>query len=203
MVSQIKILLSISLSLFILMNAIGNTSLFLSLLKGIPKKRQKQIVLRELLIALFVIILFNYIGSLLLNFLNITQDIVQIAGGVILFILSLKMLFPVPKKEKQEVQIELEKITEPFIVPLAIPLIAGPAILAAVMLYSRQESDIIMISAIFIAWLTSLIILLISAHISDKLGERGIIAIERLMGFIMVLIAIQMFLTGFKSFLKI
>ena len=88
MIAQIKTLFSISISLFIVMNAFGNISLFLSLLKGMPRKRQKQIVLRELLIALLVIIIFNYIGVLFLNFLNITEDIVRIAGGVILFLLS-------------------------------------------------------------------------------------------------------------------
>jgi multiple antibiotic resistance protein len=201
MLTQIKNLFSVSLSLFIVMNAFGNVSLFLSLLKGIPKKRQKQIVLRELIIALVIIILFNYIGIFLLDFLNITEDIIRIAGGVVLFLLSLRMLFP-QVKEKKEVETELKKITEPFIVPLAIPLVAGPAVLAAVILYSQQISDPILISAIVIAWITTLIILLISAHLSDWFGERGLIAIERLMGFIMVLIAIQMFLTGLKSFMR-
>lgn len=202
MLDQLKTLFSISLSLFILMNSIGNTPFFLSLLKGIPLKRQKQIVVRELLIALSVIIIFNYIGAGLLNFLNITQEIVQIAGGVILFLLSLKMLFPTPQKEKKEEESELKKILEPFIVPLAVPLVAGPAVLAAVMLYSKQVSDLMMLSAISIAWLASLGILLLSANLSKWLGDRGILAIERLMGFIMVLIAIQMFLTGIKTFLN-
>ncbi|NGX33703.1 MAG: hypothetical protein K1060chlam1_00043 [Candidatus Anoxychlamydiales bacterium] len=199
MVHQLQSLFSLSLSLFIVLNAFGNIPLFLSLLKGIPRKRQKQIVFRELLIALVIIIVFNYIGVWLLKFLNVTQEIVQIAGGVILFLLSLKMLFP---KEKTKIEKELKKITEPFIVPLAIPLIAGPAVLAAVMVYSPQIPNVIMIGAIFIAWAATLIILVLSAHLSDWVGDRGLIAIERLMGFIMVLIAIQMFLTGLKIFMK-
>lgn len=199
MAHQLQTLFSLSLSLFIVLNAFGNIPLFLSLLKGIPRKRQKQIVFRELLIALFIIILFNYIGVWLLKFLNVTQEIVQIAGGVILFLLSLKMLFP---KEKTKIEEELKKITEPFIVPLAIPLVAGPAVLAAVMVYSPQFPNVIMIGAIFIAWFATLLILVLSAHLSEWIGQRGLIAIERLMGFIMVLIAIQMFLTGFKIFMK-
>ncbi|MFA6118600.1 MAG: MarC family protein [Parachlamydiales bacterium] len=200
MVNNLTTLFSIALSLFILLNAFGNISLFISLLKGIPKRRQTQIVIRELLIALFIIILFNYIGQYLLNFLDIKQETVRIAGGVVLFLLSLKMLFP-PEKEKREVEQELIKITEPFIVPLAIPLIAGPAVLAAVMLYSQQISNIIMVGAIIIAWLATFLILLSSPYISSKLGERGIVAIERLMGFILVMISIQMFLSGFKDFM--
>ncbi|NGX48944.1 MAG: hypothetical protein K940chlam5_00539 [Candidatus Anoxychlamydiales bacterium] len=199
MAHQIQLLLSLSLSLFIVLNAFGNIPLFLSLLKGIPRKRQKQIVFRELLIALFIIIVFNYIGVWLLKFLNVTQEIVQIAGGVILFLLSLKMLFP---KEKKEIEAELKKITEPFIVPLAIPLIAGPAVLAAVMVYSPQIPNVLMVGAIFIAWLATLLILLLSAHLSSWMGGRGLMALERLMGFIMVLIAIQMFLSGLKTFMK-
>lgn len=202
MFEHIKNLFSLALSFFILMNAIGNTSFFVSLLKGIPEKRQKQIIFRELIIALIVIILFNYIGAFLLSFLNITLDILQIAGGVILFLLSLKMLFPTPQKEKKEEEIELKKIMEPFIVPLAVPLVAGPAVLAAVMLFSKQVAAPIMLGAIFIAWLATLGILLLSANLTRWLGERGIVAVERLMGFIMVLIAIQMFLTGLKSFLN-
>lgn len=199
MVHQLQSLFSLALSLFIVLNAFGNIPLFLSLLKGIPRKRQKQIVIRELLIALFIIIVFNYIGVWLLKFLNVTQEIVQIAGGVVLFLLSLKMLFP---KEKTKIEEELKKITEPFIVPLAIPLIAGPAVLAAVMVYSPQIHGVIMIGAIFIAWFATLLILVLSAHLSDWVGERGLVAVERLMGFIMVLIAIQMFLSGLKTFMK-
>ena len=203
MLATVKTIFTISLSLFILMNAFGNTSLFLNLLKGISLKRQKQIVLRELLIALGLIIVFNFIGAALLNFLNITQDIVGIAGGVVLFLLSLRMLFPPPEHEKLQTEAEFKKITEPFIVPLAIPLVAGPAVLAAVMLYSQQVSTPIMMTAIVFAWLATLGILLLSANLSDWLGERGLLALERLMGFIMVMIAIQMFLTGMKNFMKI
>jgi len=203
MLENIKSIFTISLSLFILMNAFGNTSLFLNLLKRISRQRQKQIVLRELLIALGLIILFDFIGSALLNFLNITQDIVGIAGGIVLFLLSLRMLFPPPEKEKTQTEAEFKKITEPFIVPLAIPLVAGPAVLAAVMLYSQQVNTPIILTSIVIAWAATLGILLLSAHLSDWLGERGLLAIERLMGFIMVMIAIQMFLTGIKNFMNI
>jgi len=179
------------------MNSFGNISLFLVLLKGIPKKRQIQIVIRELLIALFVIILFDFIGQYLLDFLNIKQEIVRIAGGVVLFLLSLKMLFPDNEKQQDKEEI----VREPFIVPLAVPLIAGPAVLAAVMLYSQQIDQPLLLGAIFIAWIFSFIILLSSPYISQKLGEKGIIAVERLMGFILVMISIQMFLSGLKAFM--
>lgn len=198
---NLKILFSLSLSLLILMNPFGNVPLFLSLMKGIAVKRQKQIIIRELLIALIIIILFYYIGGVLLDFLNITLDILQIAGGVILFLLSLKMLFP-PEQEIEKTATEFKKITEPLVVPLAIPLVAGPAVLSAVMLYSNQVSSILMFVAIILAWLITLCILLFSSNLSKWLGDRGLVAIERLMGFILVLIATQMFLSGIKNFMK-
>ena len=201
-VEYTKVIISIAFPLFIVMNAIGSVPLFLSLMKGITKKRQTQIIIRELLIALFVIIIFNFIGEVVLAFLGITQHTVQIAGGVVLFLLSIKLLFPPPEIKNTEAE-ELRKITEPFIVPLAVPLIAGPAVLAMVMLYAHQEpSDIVMVGAIFLAWGASLAILILSSLLSTYLGDKGIVAIERLMGFVMVLISLQMFLSGLKQFLK-
>ncbi|OGN61978.1 MAG: hypothetical protein A3F40_03785 [Chlamydiae bacterium RIFCSPHIGHO2_12_FULL_27_8] len=200
MKDHILSIFTIAFSLFILMNSIGNGPLFLSLMKGISKQRQKEIVIREMLIALAIIIIFFFIGQLLLKFLGITPDALQIAGGVILFLVSLKILFP-PEKTEREIQ-ELVKITEPFIVPLAMPLIAGPAVLTAVILYAKQEPFMIVSLAIIIAWALSLAVLWFSAHLSGFFTERGLTAIERLMGFILILIAIQMFLNGVGSFMK-
>jgi multiple antibiotic resistance protein len=190
---------SIAFSLFIVIDAIGNVPFYIAFLKEIEPRKQKQIILREMLIALAIIILFNFIGNALLDFLHVQKDTVEVAGGVVLFLLSLKMLFPSPDDQDQE----MKKIKEPFIVPLAVPLIAGPAVLATVMLYSHRETNfLIMIGAITISWLASLIILLAAPKLSQWVGEKGLIACERLMGFIMVLIAVQLFLNGVKDFLR-
>ncbi len=186
--------LTVAFSLFILMDPIGNIPLYIAFLKDISPKRQRWIILREMFIALAVIILFNYIGKGLLNFLNVTEATVQIAGGIILFMLAIKMIFPDPKDPNHD----LPKDQEPFIVPLAIPLVAGPSVLAAVMIYVNQQEDYntVMIIAIVIAWLASLTILLLAPTIKNVLGWRGIIACEKLMGLILTLIAVQMFLSG-------
>ena len=190
-------LFAIAFSLFLLMDAIGNIPLYISFLKQIPASRQWKIILREMLIALFIIILFNFIGNNLMEFLSVDHDTIQIAGGIILFLICLKMVFPTGVEEEK-----LPRDTEPFIVPLAVPLVAGPAVLAAVMIYSKQETNsLIMIGAIFIAWAASLIILLASPLLNKVLGWRGIVAIERLMGLVLSLIAIQMFLNGLGAFL--
>lgn len=191
-------LLSIAFSLFLLMDPIGNIPLYLSFLKKVKAKRQRVVILRELLIALFIIILFAFIGEALMKFLKIENDTIQLAGGIILFILCLRMIFPKPHDENEDLPHE----TEPFIVPLAVPLIAGPAVLAAVMIYAKQEqSQLVMVGAILLAWFASLIILLGSSFLKRVLGWRGIVAMERLMGLILILIAVQMFLSGLSCFM--
>jgi multiple antibiotic resistance protein len=191
-------LLSISFMLFLLMDSIGSIPCYISLLKGIESHKQLRIIIREMIIALTIILLFYFSGEGILQFLDIRSETINIAGGVILFLISIKMIFPPDIEERDK---GLKQITEPFVVPLAIPLIAGPALLATVILYARKDiSMLIMTGAILIAWLASLIILIISPWLSKKLGEKGIIAIERLMGLLLVLISIQMLLNGLSSF---
>jgi len=181
-------------SLFLLMDSIGNIPLFIAILKDIPRKRQFQIILRELVIALVVMVLFNYLGEFLLTALQVSQYAVLISGGIILFLIALKMIFPPAAEEKSP---KAEK--EPFIVPLAIPLVAGPAVLAAIILYSRQTEFSIL--AIILAWIVTTLILLSSTFLNKVMGERGILACERLMGLVLTMIAIQMFLEGLGQFL--
>jgi multiple antibiotic resistance protein len=189
---------AIAFSLFLLMDAIGNIPLFVSFLKKVPEKRQRKVIARELCIALLVIILFAFLGDGLMQFLCVKSDTIQIAGGLILFLLCLKMIFPPPHDETDH----LPRDTEPFVVPLAVPLIAGPSVLAAVMIYSRQESVWIVLGAILLAWAASLLILLASTKLQRLLGWRGLIAMERLMGLLLLLIAVQMFLNGLGFFLQ-
>lgn len=189
---------TIAFSLFILMDPVGNVPIFISILKDIPPRRQRAIILRELLIALGVIVVFNFIGDALLTALGVSEASVLLSGGIILFLIALKMIFPTPK----DLEINQHKDKEPFLVPLAIPLVAGPAALAAVMIYSKQTSSFITVSAIIIAWIASTIILLSSLFIRRLLGSRGIIACERLMGLILTLISVEMFLEGIKIYVR-
>lgn len=189
---------SIAFSLFLLMDSIGNVPLYLSVLKNLDPKRQRIVILREMIIALVIIILFMFLGDGLMTFLQISESTIQISGGIILFLICLKMIFP--SKETPQESIPINE--EPLIVPLAVPLVAGPAVLAAVMIYSRQEPHYWeLIEAIFIAWFASLIILLSSSYLKKILGRRGLTALERLMGLILILISVQMFLTGLNRFM--
>lgn len=194
---MLKQILSVAFTLFLLMDPIGNVPLYISFLKGLQPKRQRIVIIRELVIALFIIILFNFLGDGLMQFLHVEKDTIQIAGGIILFLLCLRMIFPPPHDSTESMRHD----TEPFIVPLAVPLIAGPSVLAAVMIYAKQEEAFVMVTSILIAWLASLIILLSSSFLKKILGWRGITAMERLMGLILILIAVQMFLSGVSAFM--
>lgn len=188
-----------AVSLFLLMDPIGNIPVFISVLKDISPARQRKIIFRELIIALFIIILFYFLGEYLLLLLKVKEYTVMIAGGIILFIIAINMIFPSHIKETNE----YNALKEPLIVPLAVPLVAGPAVLAAVMIYSHQPiPGVIALVAIVSAWILSMFILLAASGIKKLLGLRGIIALERLMGLLLTLIAIQMFLEGLQSYTK-
>lgn len=185
-----------TLSMFFLMDSIGNIPIFLALLKNFPPKKQLIIITRELLIALAVIVIFYFIGNSFLEALGISDQSLKIAGGIILFLIAVRMIFP-----PQEGPTPSALKGEPLIVPLAIPLLAGPAILATVMIYAGQSIPIVYtLSSVGIAWFFSAIILLGAPFFNKILGEKGLTALERLMGLILTLIAIQMFLDGISSF---
>ena len=191
-------MLSIAFALFLLMDAFGNIPLYISFLKGVDPKRQRIIIFREMVIALLIIILFSFIGDALMHFLHISLDTIQIAGGIVLFLLCLKMIFPTSPDPNEA----LPHTSEPFIVPLAVPLVAGPSVLAAVMIYAKQYESLLLVGSIFIAWAASLVILMTCEFLKRFLGWRGITALERLMGLILLLIAVQMFMSGVSSFVQ-
>lgn len=180
------------------MDPIGNIPVYLAILKDVEVKKQKKIIFRELLIALAVIILFTFVGEHLLDILGVGQETILIAGGIILFIIALKMIFPSGKVSAYESPTK----GEPFIVPLAIPLVAGPSVLAAVMIFSHREPLSLLITSIVVAWAVSTLILLCAPFLKRILGIRGITACERLMGLLLTLISVQMFLEGLSLYLN-
>jgi len=188
---------SIAFTLFLIMNSLGMAPAVLALLKNFDETKQRKIIFREMLIALLIILLFNYLGEVFFQWLQISESTIQMAGGLILFLIAIRMIFPGVKKAE-----EVQENIEPFIVPIATPLLAGPSLLATVMFYAHEESSLLnMLSAILIAWGVSAIILLSAPFLKKILGDRGLNAFERLMGLILTLIAVQMFLAGLSSFL--
>ena len=188
-------ILSAAVLLFFLMDPLGNIPVLLSVLKGVSPKRQRFIIIRELLIALVILVIFLFAGQSLLDFLHLQQESVTIAGGIILLIIGLRLIFPRPEGIMGE-----QPDGEPFIVPIAIPMIAGPSVLAMLILMTKSEPNQLnnWFFALLIAWAISAILLLSAPFLYRILGERGLKAIERLMGMILVMMAVQMLINGVK-----
>jgi multiple antibiotic resistance protein len=185
--------------LMFLVMALGNVPFFLSALKTVPPERQNRVVLRELLIALAVLVFFLFTGRFLLRLLHISEPALTTAGGVILFLIALRMVFPTPEKSMVE-----EVDGEPFVVPLAVPYVAGPSALATELLLMSREPERWpeWLLALVLAWLATSVILFLAGGLRRVLGPKGLVAMERLMGMVLVTVAIQMVMTGAGQFLK-
>jgi multiple antibiotic resistance protein len=192
-------LVSAAFLLFLVMDPLGNVPFFLTALKKVPAARQRQVVVRELLIALAVLIVFLFTGQYLLLLLHVSEPALTIAGGVILFLIALRMVFPSAEKPLHE-----DVDGEPFIVPLAIPYVAGPSCLATLLLLMSREPERWpeWLGALVLAWLVSSVIIYFASGLSRFLGPRVLIATERLMGMVLITVAIQMLLTGLKAALQ-
>nr|WP_207801102.1 YhgN family NAAT transporter [Lysobacter sp. N42] len=188
-----------SITLLLIMNPLGNLPIFISVLRHIEPKRRKVVLARELIFALIFMLLFLYAGTWLLSSLGLRQESVSIAGGIILFIIALRMIFPQPGGV-----LGLPAGDEPFIVPLAIPLISGPSLLASLILLANQEPERMFdwTVAAGVAWLISATVLMFSSVVMRGLGQRGLNAIERLMGMILIMVAVQMFLDGIMRYVS-
>ena len=180
-------------AIFFILNATGQIPLFLAMLARFDQRRQLKIITRELTVALAILLLFTFFGDAILRILGIARPIIAIAGGVLLFLISLTMVFP-----KTEAGDGAKALThEPMIVPLAIPIIAGPGAITTVMLYAHETGNVFLVAgATFAAWVPSLIIILLGSYIKQLLGEKGLIAVERLGGMLVCLIGIQMLTSG-------
>ena len=189
-------ILAAILLLVIIMDPIGNVPVFLSILKNIPIERRRIIIIRELLIAFIILLFFMFVGRYLLQMLEIEQSSLGVTGGIILFIIAIRMIFPGTKPLFGH-----NETTEPLIVPLAVPMLAGPSAIAAVILFMAQEPNrwVEWTFVVFIACLISGVILVSSETLGRKLGNRALIAIERLMGIILVMVSVDFILDGIKQ----
>jgi multiple antibiotic resistance protein len=186
-------ILSASVMLFLIMDPMGNLPVFSSVLRHMDRKRRRTVLLRELFIALFIMLLFLFAGESILNFLSLDKEAISISGAIILFLISLKMIFP-----SQDSQLGFAAGEEPFIVPLAIPMLAGPSILATLILIAHQEPGRMTdwTIALVLAWAAASVILSFGELFERLVGPKGLAAIERLMGMLLLMISVQMFLNG-------
>ncbi len=182
--------------LILIMDPFGNFPLFASILKQYDLEERNKIILREHVFAFFILIAFLFTGQSLLNLMGLSRASLEIAGGVILFLIAIKMVFP---EKTQEESFE----HKPMIVPLAIPAIAGPSAMATVMLMANSQPT--QMPALSLVILTAIVIsatILIVLNKAQKfLGKNFIVAMEKLMGLVLVALSVEMLIKGIKSVL--
>lgn len=181
------------LTLVIVIDPLGNIPTFMAAIKAVPAERRYKVIIRELLIALAILVAVFFGGRNVMHMLHLTDEALRIAGGIVLFLIALRMIFPDASAERLDHPQE-----EPFIVPLATPLLAGPSVMATIMFIAGREPArwTTWLVAVFIAWLISAAILLCAPFLARVLQRRGLMALERLMGMVLVVVSVQMFLDG-------
>lgn len=190
--------ISLSLILYFIMDPVGNIASFLSQTEKFTPSKQRAIIFREMFFALALMLIVNVIGEYLFSILSISEVTVRLSSGVILFIAAFQILFPGLNSLRRNLP-----DCEPFLTPLAIPLIAGPSVLATIMLFAHtEESFFIMVAAICLSWVFALVTLLLGKKLQDLIGNNGLSALERLMGMILILLAIQRFMSGILLFIQ-
>jgi len=185
--------------LLLVMDPIGNIPLFVSVLRQVEPARRTRVILRECAIAFAVLLAFVFFGSAILGVLGLSDPSLTIAGGVILFLIALRMIFRSPEG------IFGDTVgSEPFIVPLAIPSIAGPAAIATVMLFASRAPQRLLewCAAVSVAMLVTAALLVSAERFAKLAGEQGLLAFERLMGLILTAIAVEMLLRGIETFVR-
>ncbi|RPE66808.1 MarC family membrane protein [Tibeticola sediminis] len=189
---------SATVLLLLITDPLGNIPIFANALKRVEPARRARVILREVLIAFVLLLAFMFMGAGFLRLMNLSDLSLQIAGGVVLFLIALRMIFPPPFEE------QVSDAHEPLIVPLAVPALAGPSALATVLLLVSQapERRLEWVAALTVTMLVCAVVLVLAERILRLVGERVVMAFERLMGLILVAISVEMLLRGFKAVLR-
>jgi len=191
-------IISTAILILFILDPFGNIPLLLSILKDIDKTKQLKIIIRELLIGLFILILFLFFGENILNIFGLETQAITIAGGIIFFIIAINMIFPNPDGKNIFATNDSDAL---LIVPIAMPMISGSGAIATVLLLSKQHPNhtFSLLLAILLAWGINSIILLLSPYISKLLKEKGLTAMERLMGMLLLMMSVEMFIKGIRE----
>jgi MarC family membrane protein len=192
-------LLSAAVLLFFVMDPLGNVPLFLAALRHVDPARSRTVIVRELLIALVVMVVFLFLGRPVLELLHVSPAALTAGGGFILLLIALRMIFPSSEHSLRE-----EANEEPFVVPLAVPYTAGPGLLATELLFMTREPNRwpVWLGAVGLAWLASAVILYYSSGLRTLLGDRGLTAVERLMGMLLVVVGVEMLMAGVAQYIR-
>ncbi|MBE2262324.1 MAG: MarC family protein [Burkholderiaceae bacterium] len=190
---------SATILLLLITDPLGNIPIFANALRGVPVQRRPRVILREVLIAFGLLLTFMFVGDAFLRLMNLSDLSLQIAGGVVLFLIALRMIFPSPQSADAE-----QPAGEPLIVPLAIPALAGPSALATVMLLVSQapERRLEWVAALTVTMAVCAVVLVLAERIQRVVGDRVVMAFERLMGLILVAISVEMLIRGIKVLIR-
>lgn len=173
--------------LFLIMDPIGNLVCFERVLEGVPSEKRFRVLFREMIFVLLLMVLFNLTGPYILSLMEINRETVYLSSGVILFLTAMGILYPSQTSIRRNLSNET-----PFIIPLAVPLVAGPALLATIMLFTKISPDMACrFWAILTAWVLSFIVLFFRGIIIRFLGKNGVSAIEKVVAMVLILISIQ------------
>ena len=192
-------ILSTAILLMFILDPFGNVPMLLAILKDVDEKRKKIIIIRESLFGLVILLMFLFFGESFLNIFHLETAAVTIAGGVIFFIIALKMIFPGEKGNAS-----LFGRDDPFIVPIAIPMIAGPSALATLLIMTKSHADDFgaLFLSLMIAWSVSFIVLYSSPLLYKALKSKGLSALEKLMGMLLLMLSVQMFIDGIRELIS-
>lgn len=182
--------------LFLILDPLGNIPCFLSVLRDVSPDRRRTIIIRELFIALIILLIFMFSGRYILRLLQISQSSLGIAGGIVLFLIAIRMIFSGSAEMLAD-----HPDGEPLVVPLAVPLVAGPSAIAAVILMMAREPSrwVEWLAALICAWALTAVILLFSEKIGRLAGDRTLMAMERLMGLMLTVVSVEMLVTGIRQ----
>ena len=192
-------IISTAILLFFILDPFGNVPLLLSILKNIDKEKHRFIILRETFIGLIILLVFLFFGEEFLSIFHLETHSITIAGAIIFFIISLKMIFPDANSEL----FSSKKGEDPLVVPIAMPMISGPAAIATLLVLSKtnpNETSNLFLS-LLLAWFLSSLVLLFSPLLYKVLKTKGLNALERLMGMLLLIMSVQMFVDGIRTLL--
>lgn len=191
--------IQLAIIFFIVTNPIGNCPTIIALIKDYTIREQRKILFREAMFSMLLAIFFLFLGETFLRCLCIQNYALTISGGILLFMVALRMIFSMRDESKDATPKQ-----EPFIVPIATPLLSGAGLLTMIMLYSKQEgNDLKILLAIFVAWIGVTAVLVTAPYLQLVFGKRGLAALEQLMGMLLSMIAMDMIVEGSALFLTV
>ena len=196
-------LISAFVTLFVVIDPIGLTPIFIALTAGMTAAQRRAIAIRATVIAAGLLFLFAFLGEQVLGFIGISMPAFRIAGGILLFLTALDMLFERRTKRRED-KAEVDDLPDPSVFPIAIPLIAGPGAIASIILLVGQADDplgMASVLGVMVAVLIIVFLLFLSAPVIERaLGKTGIVVVTRLLGMLLAALSVQFVLDGIRGF---